>query len=68
MTEDYESTYPAFTCKGKGGVYELIGTATGAGTSRGNFVTVYRDAETGALYFRRPDDFAERMEELDNEP
>lgn len=53
---------PAYTCKGKGGVYEHIGTAKGAGTSKDALAVVYRDAATGDLYFRTPDDFAARME------
>lgn len=95
-----------FTCEGKGGTYELIGyaeygvfigsesvhlgTAYGAGTSRGNqlfifrdkegglyYTTeqmvcdlpiiekpVYKDVETGLLYYREPDDFDSRMVEI----
>ena len=95
-----------YTCKGKGGTYELIGyadygvfvapsylhlgTAYGAGTSRGNrlyifrdregelcYTTeemvnrlpsdkkpVYKDVDTGLLYYREPEDFDSRMERL----
>ena len=53
-----------FTCKGKGGTYEDVGTAVGAGTSRGEIVRVYRDTVTGNLYYRAPTDFAERMESI----
>lgn len=50
-----------YTCKGKGGDYSLIGTAYGAGTSRGTYVTLYRDISTDIYYFRTPEDFMERM-------
>lgn len=55
---------PRYTCIGKGGEYELIGVAYGAGASRGTLVNVYRDVATGATYFRTPRDFDERMERL----
>lgn len=56
---------PRFTCKGKGGEYELLGLAKGAGKSRNNIdLQVYRDVATGHLYFRGPDDFNERMERI----
>ncbi len=51
-----------YTWAGKGGEYELIGTATWAGESRYQTVAVYRDVPTGALYFREPHDFDKRME------
>jgi hypothetical protein len=54
-----------FTCIGKGGEYELIGLATGAGSSRGTEVKVYRDTATGRLFFRGLDDFENRMARLD---
>jgi hypothetical protein len=54
-----------YTCKGKGGVYELIGVAYGAGTSRGTIVNLYREAEIGVMYFRTPADFHDRMERID---
>lgn len=44
------------------GAYQCIGAATGEGTSRHNVIAIYRDNETGNLYFRTPDDFAARME------
>lgn len=51
-----------YTCIGKGGTYELIGTAKGAGVLRDKPpVRVYRDVATGNLYFRSVADFAERM-------
>lgn len=48
-------------CDGKGGEYELAGLAKGAGPLKGQEVIVYRDAATGALYFRGIQDFQERM-------
>jgi hypothetical protein len=51
-----------FTCIGKGGKYEDLGVAIGAGTSKGDLVQVYRDTTTGQLFFREPEDFIDRME------
>jgi hypothetical protein len=51
-----------YTCIGKGGEYELLGVAYGAGSSRGNTVNLYREIATGVTYFRTPTDFAERMQ------
>lgn len=48
-------------CDGKGGQYELVGLAKGAGPLRGQEVGVYRDVTSGALYFRGTKDFQERM-------
>lgn len=54
---------PRYTCIGKGGDYEFLGTATGSGTSRGAPQPyVYRDVATGQLYFREATDFYTRME------
>ena len=54
-----------YTCKGKGGEYELLGTAAGAGKLKlVETLAVYRDTKTGALYFRTLDDFNERMEKI----
>jgi hypothetical protein len=50
-----------YTCIGKGGEYELVGVARGAGTMRGNLVHVYRDTGTGCLFYRTPMDFSQRM-------
>jgi hypothetical protein len=41
--------------------YYVHGLATGAGTSRKGQVVVYADVDTGRLFYRTPDDFAERM-------
>lgn len=51
-----------FTCIGKGGRYEDMGVAIGAGTSKGELKQVYRDTATGQLFFREPEDFIDRME------
>ena len=59
---------PLFTCRGKGGEYAKLGYAKPAGalkTIQGdNGVVVYRDIESGQLYFRDPHDFQSRMTEL----
>ena len=52
---------PLYTCIGKGGEYRYLGTAIGAGDSRGELFEVYQD-ESGQLYHRTPEDFMERME------
>ena len=52
---------PLYTCIGKGGEYRYLGTAIGAGDSRGELIEVYQD-ESGQLYHRTPEDFMERME------
>lgn len=54
-----------YTCIGKGGEYELLGTARGAGTCRAHgSVQVYRDVATGDLFYRSEVDFNTRMEKL----
>lgn len=58
-----------YTCIGKGGRYRLLGEATGAGLCRTfTDLLVYQDVETGKLYFREPDDFADRMEAVEDDP
>lgn len=55
-----------YTCIGKGGDYELLGSAIGAGTLKDmSAIPVYRDTATGQLFVRTPLDFATRMECLD---
>ncbi len=57
-----------YTCIGKGGEYEVIGTSHPAGQLRGivdSFMTVYRDTATGRLYHRIPPDFEDRMQRID---
>jgi hypothetical protein len=65
--EREEAQHCHYTCEGKGGRYELLGSAKGAGTSRGQLRTVYRSTETGELFFREPGDFASRMAPIDAE-
>lgn len=57
---------PRYTCIGKGGEYELLGSAIGAGTLKDmSAIPVYRDTTTGQLFVRTPLDFATRMDCLD---
>lgn len=54
-----------YTCIGKGGVYERLGVATGAGTSKTTApVVVYKDVVSGRLFYRAGYDFDARMERL----
>ena len=58
-----------FTCVGKGGTYEYVGLAKGAGTKRdAAMLEIYRDTATGALYYRTESDFSKRMVELVDDP
>ncbi len=51
-----------YSCRGKGGTYEYIGLVKGAGTKRqAEHLEVYRDLETGLLYYRTVGDFKDRM-------
>ena len=58
---------PTHTCAGKGGAYQYLGVARPAGVLKDvvHPVQVYRDVETGELYFRTPADFTYRMVELE---
>lgn len=57
---------PRYTCIGKGGEYELVGTAYGAGTSRAHGLAyVYRDVATGQNFYRSEVDFGDRMQKLE---
>lgn len=59
------ATPQLYTCIGKGGVYELLGTAQGAGKSKlVGTLAIYRDSITGALYFRTLEDFETRMQRI----
>lgn len=59
----------SFTCRSKGGTYELIGVARGAGLLKeADPLLVYRDVVSGTLYFRTISDFIIRMEPLFQEP
>lgn len=53
-----------YTCIGKGGEYELVGLANGAGTIRGIPHMVYKNAD-GVLFVRDASDFNERMQRID---
>lgn len=54
-----------YTCIGKGGNYELLGIARGAGTSRDLVeLVVYRSVESGAVFYRSVQDFADRMQKI----
>lgn len=51
------------TCIGKGGRYEFLGESIPAGKSRNDpSLMVYRDVESGKVFTRYYDDFAERMQ------
>lgn len=52
-----------YTCIGKGGEYELLGIASGAGTLNGLSHMVYRNRD-GVMFVREPEDFLSRMEKL----
>jgi hypothetical protein len=54
-----------YTCVGKGGVYEDLAFARGAGTHRGVNIIVYRDVKDGGVYWREVGDFNKRMEMID---
>ena len=60
-----------YTCIGKGGTYERLGYAKPSGTLRTiqgeSGVIVYRDVQTGQLYFRDPGDFQSRMAPIEPE-
>lgn len=54
-----------YTCDGKGGEYQLLGTSKGAGTCRGDIpLVIYRDTADRQLYHRVEPDFATRMRPL----
>lgn len=52
-----------YTCTGKGGDYELLGIAQGAGTLKGLSHMVYRNVD-GVMFVREPQDFLVRMEKI----
>ena len=60
-----------YTCEGKGGAYVYLGHAKPAGTVKtvqgDSSVAVYRDIETGQLYFRDPADFNRRMTPINDQ-
>jgi Lar family restriction alleviation protein len=57
-----------YTCKGKGGKYELLGVAWPAGVLSSTLMVsnypVYRDIKTGRMFVRTANDFDLRMELL----
>lgn len=62
-TSGLQPNTPRFwTCDGKGGRYELIARAKGAGKSKliSDFL-VYRDTTSGEVFYREPEDFSDRM-------
>lgn len=58
-------TVTVYTHKEKGGAYEMLGEAIGAGTSRETSAVVYRCLSSGKLYKRTPEDFMRQMKKLE---
>lgn len=50
-----------YTHPSKGGCYEFVGEATGAGRSHGKQYVTYRNVKTGAVYVRERNDFRATM-------
>jgi len=60
---------PRYKHATKGGVYEMIGNATGAGTmSETGMLIVYRSTLNGQLYYRTAGDFEENMHIIAEKP
>jgi hypothetical protein len=58
-----------YTCVGKGGEYELVGEAKGAGTLKTySGLIVYQDSMTGQMYCRSMTDFDNRMLRIGHQP
>jgi hypothetical protein len=57
-----------FTCIGKGGNYELLGSAFGAGTMKQYRCLMIYQNDSGTLFARDHDDFWGRMQEIDPVP
>lgn len=53
-----------YTCTGKGGDYQLLGLAQGAGTLKGLSHMVYQNVD-GVMFVREPEDFLARMEKIE---
>lgn len=53
-----------YTSISKGGEYALMGTIYGAGGSKGLVGRAYRDATSGKMYFREPEDFVQRIKPI----
>lgn len=62
LTQSRQSAPAIYTCKGKGGRYELLGHSAGAGSRAMEQIAIYRDVSTGVTYHRTLLDFQERME------
>lgn len=54
-----------YTSVSKGGEYELVGTSHGAGKLKGFPLMIYRDATTGQMFHREPEEFATRMKAIE---
>lgn len=62
-----EQVRDRYTCIGKGGDYQLLGVAQGAGTLKGLNHMVYRNVD-GVMFVREPEDFLLRMEKIARAP
>ena len=51
-----------FTRVGRGGDYEYLGVARGAGPIKGLAYMCYRNCESGEILLREPENFAFRMQ------
>jgi hypothetical protein len=57
--------YPSLVQHAEGGLYEVVGLAKGAGQSRDEpVIIVYRAISDGKLWYRTPEDFNKRFEEV----
>ena len=50
-----------YTHPSKGGRYEFVGEATGAGQGHGRQYVIYRNVKTGVVYIRENNDFRATM-------
>lgn len=60
--------YDLYTCKGKGGLYEVLGLSRPAGQMKTvceDNLVFYRCLHTGKMYHRNLADFDERMQRID---
>ncbi len=53
-----------FTRGGRGGQYEYMGIARGAGPIKGLAYMCYRDLATGEILLREPENFSYRMKPI----
>lgn len=63
VADGWQLARDRYTCTGKGGEYELLGLAQGAGTLKGLNHMVYRNVD-GVMFVREPEDFLSRMEKI----